>query len=605
MLMRLNLPAPGAACATALSALRGGTAALVLLGGVCLTAAAAPAAAPGGDTWTPAQVAESLRRLRGEGSAPGRSRASALDVLLDHREYPGRCATPLLLALGQRRSSLGPMGTALLRRLGPLPGAFESAYPPAQESFSGSFRLVFSMRRGDPAALSPDDGDLDGVPDEARDLLERLDQARREVVAAFESSGTPTWRPEADEGVHRVEISDLPGGLGGYVWSQDGETLLVLDKGRIDSAEGDTILRHQIAHLIQVGLTTDESPWWYEAHAVWVEDLHGLHAGERAAAVEAYLESSPGGLEPQAIAAWEGAFLWPHFLTLSGGRPAVLGAAWEEMAALPGNNTVQAMRRAVGTFLGTSLEEQVRAFRIWNLLLGWLDDGNHYPFASLLERPEGAGIRDLPLAWEAPGPVAPLGGRVLHLAAGTSPGGWLLDFEGALPAGWDVTLVTIPAFLERRPALAVLPLEEGRGGTAVPWDEMAGILVVVQNLGDPREEPAEFSLNASYDPLVPFDLMSLSATDEGGGMVALRWQTERELSMLGWRLYRSQDPLSGFEPVHSLMVPAVGGPESTSYIVFDQGLRPGRKYYYMLEGITQQGFRQVTYPVSVRVRPAP
>ena len=74
--------------------------------------------------------------------------------------------------------------------------------------------------------------------------------------------------------------------------------------------------------------------------------------------------------------------LWPHYLLWSGSSPGVLGAAWEEMAVIPGNNTLEAMREAVGRHRGTSLEDEVRAFRIWNVFLGEFDDGNHYPFAS-------------------------------------------------------------------------------------------------------------------------------------------------------------------------------------------------------------------------------
>lgn len=575
---------------------------------LCLLATAAPASAGAAlpQRTTFGDIIDGARLLKPGAAVQIRSRAAAIELLLDQRSYPGTCATPLLIALSQSRARLGNEGAALLRRLGPLPGAFESAHATLQDSDSGAFRLGFSTRPGDPAALDPEDGDLDGLPDQARTILDRLDEARSEVLATFARSATPATRPDGEEPVHRVEIAELPGRLGGYVWRQGGESLLVLDKGSILSTTGDAILRHQVAHLLQIGLTPDESPWWYEAHATWVEDPSGATASRRRGPVVDYLDSAPMGFEPFALRALEGSFLWPHYLTWSGGPPAVMGAAWEEMADFPGNNTIQAMGRALESLGGTTLPEEVRSFRIWNVFLGVLDDGNHYPFAADLESPLVADGPGSPGSLAGGGTIAPLGAASLRLDAGLSPGGWIMDFQADPLAGWDVSLLTIPAYMGGRPGLAVMDVEEGVGRAAVPWGDLGGIVVVVQNLGGPpadgtAADHGSFSFEAAYDPLVPFDLMSFSATDEGEGTVALRWHTEREMSMLGWTLYRSRDPLTGFQPIQSILIPAIGGEEAASYMILDQNLPAGHKFYYLLEGITEQGFREVAYPVSVRL----
>jgi len=142
---------------------------------------------------------------------------------------------------------------------------------------------------------------------------------------------------------------------------------------------------------------------------------------------------------------------------------------------------------------------------------------------------------------------------------------------------------------------------DGLGSAAIPWQDLSGVFAVVQNLGSEREGPASFRLQASYDALVPFDLMLFSAGDEGGGTVALRWNTEREVDMLGWRLYRSRAAFSGFEPINELLIPAAGGPDEMAYMFMDEPPEAGRKYYYLLEGVTALGFREATYPVGVRL----
>ena len=47
-------------------------------------------------------------------------RGQALERILDGFEYPGSCATPLVISLNQSRARLGAEGAALLRALGPV-----------------------------------------------------------------------------------------------------------------------------------------------------------------------------------------------------------------------------------------------------------------------------------------------------------------------------------------------------------------------------------------------------------------------------------------------------------------------------------------------------
>jgi len=575
-------------------------------------AAAFPLAAASPDRGGPAQRLSENPRMedvllhledigRPRGAFPELGRGQALRAILDDHAYPGTCATPLVLSLQRARSELSPGAADLLERLGPSEPVAMSAHKTS--SLPGAFEILYTAGGGAAGAMSAEDSDLDGVPDEAFRLGTRLQEAREAVLTAFDASSMPQAWPASLEPVHRVIVTSLPGGPAGYVWPESGGAVLVLDRDAVAGAAGDIVLRHQIAHVFQLALTSDEEPWWYEAHAVWAADPGGLDAGRYRGAVASYLAGSSRGLGTTRLGDVEGTFLWPQYLAAAVG-PATLGSAWEEMSVVPGDNTSSAFDSALTLSLGSSLASAVRAFRIWNVFLGEMDDGNHYRFAGDLNSAIDSYVGAYPAYWQGPGAVAPLGSATAQLSVNSLPGGWMLEFSGDIGSRWDVTLVTIPARLGERPGSATIAVDEGKGSAAVPWRGLGAVIVVVQNLGGERADPSRFSLSARHDPQIPFDLMSFAPEAVDGG-VALRWYTEKETDLMGWRVYRSLDPLTGFAPIQSLLIPAAGGPDMMSYIFLDSTVKPGRKYYYFLEGVTTHGFTEPTHPVSVRVPEAP
>jgi len=528
-------------------------------------------------------------------------RNDAFRYVLDGREYPGACATPLMLALRQAAPALGAPAFTLLERLG------AAADPAGERVMLGeagqvTFRLHYTISTIDPGSLSPEDADLDGTPDQARLVLARLQQARASVVSTLEQNGLPVIAMDAVEGIRDVVVTDLPGRVAAWVYPGRQGPVLVLDRDGVLSSEGPALLRHQMTHLYQMALTLDESPWWYEAHATWVEDPRGERAARRAASVTSYLRTAREGLEPDLLSAWEGSFLWPQFLIASGAAsPRILSVAWDEMSAVPGNNTLAALDAALSRGRGTSLADEVRSFRIWNLFLGDADDGNHYPFGASLPTSIPPTYPTIPSASPATAEISPLGGEAIRLIASPGPGGWRMNFAGTAGLDWDVALVTVPAALDGGPRLAAMRLDDQtRGMSAVPWRDLAAVVVLVQNLGGDRRNPARYSLSAAYDPIVPFDLMAFSADAEGAA-AALRWSTEREVNLAGWLVYRSPSPVGGFAPITPLILPAAGGIDAAAYQFLDTNVRPGRKYYYLVEGITRDGFTSRSHLTAVRI----
>src|SRR5262249_53140137 len=140
-----------------------------------------------------------------------------------------------------------------------------------------------------------------------------------------------------------------------------------------------------------------ESSWWHEASATWLENRLQRDAAAVAADFGSSEPAPPAhrGLSDDTIGMSLEAFLWPHYLVQSSGAGVtLLRHLWEEMAAVPGNNTFDAMDHVLRR-TSSSLSEEIRVFNIWNLFLGKADDGSHYPFSSLLPTPQGDATYDV------------------------------------------------------------------------------------------------------------------------------------------------------------------------------------------------------------------
>jgi hypothetical protein len=546
---------------------------------------------------------ESLRHREDPRITVGVSGPSeALARLLDGRAYPGACATSLILALRHSSAALPEGAQRLLMAMGPDDSLYERTSTPAGLS-PGAFRIHYTLDPGRAGAIDAADEDFDGVPDEIRRLLGLLQEARGVVLEILEASGGVRGAEDGPEPIHDVQITDLPEGVDGWVFVDSKGATVLLDRQTSLETRASSVLRHQIAHLFQLEATADESPWWYEAHASWIADPAGETMALRAAGVTAYLAEARSGLEPDGFAAWDGAALWPHYLIQSGAPANVLGRAWEEMSRVPGNNTIGALDAAVRWARGTSLPEEVRAFRIWNVFLGELDDGSHYSFAAALPTTNLVSLSDEGRILAPPSGLATLGGEAAYLQARRTRGGWRVRFDGDDRTRWDVSLITIPSTPGTGPRLvSLVPAGSSRVEAGVPWHDLDGAVLVVQNLGSGGTD-SSFTLEQVYDPVVPVDLMSFTA-ESVDGAVALSWSTEQESDLAGWRVFRSRDPVGGFAEITTVLIPASEN-EPGAYMFLDTDVRPGRKYYYLIEAYTRQGFTETSHPAAVRVQPTP
>ena len=355
---------------------------------------------------------------------------------------------------------------------------------------------------------------------------------------------------------------------------------------------------HQTAHLslLDFGAAPE---WWSEATAAY---LARAGAGDRQAreTIGARLERTAEGLATDHPAAMEGGLLWPLFLSERASDAAIVRQIWQAQRDLR-LDPLLAADHVLRRRLGFGVEAALREMAVWNLFTGRRDDGAHYP--------GGRDFAEAPLpavAAEAPGtagplePIEPTGSLSLRIPSERTRGALSFGVDGR--GGRPAADLLIFYRSETQPVLVPVDLSAGSATVPIPWTDAREAWIVLRNQATAADEGASrFDLRFDLDPRVPFDLAAFSAAALGRGIV-LEWTTAAERGLLGWNVYRSESPSGPFVRLNGVAVPAYGdGASDTGYIFADESVRPGRRYYYQLEGITSLGLPERSHTASARV----
>ena len=555
------------------------------------------------------------------------SRVDALSGLAGAPRQRVRCASGLVIAAFQSHRTLNPPTRMLLR------AATDIASHPAIESISspgGVFRVHYRIDRFSVDRVDPRDADRNGVPDGVERVAAELTDLLADFVHVLDWAPAPAPTIAKGEGSNRVVDVHLvnlgggpasPVGANGYVvplstgsgqgaGSEGADSVILLD-ARLTSfgAALRASVAHQMAHWVLIRESLSESPWWHEASASWLENRLAGNAAELAREFGETHTRRSSGLDDETLGLSLEAFLWPHYLGRStGDDPALLRRLWEEMAAVPGNNTFEAMDSVLSRRLGTGLADELAVFNVWNLFLGQADDGRHYTFGAELPTPRGDATYELFPASDGSlaGPLAPSGSALVRLLGDGSRGGLRIEFSGGDGGLWDLSLLVHSA--TRPGEIFYVPIEVddlGRGQIAFPWRTVAAADLLVQNLATPRASQADYSFRIDYDPVLPFDLLGFTATESPQG-ARLSWSTDGEENLAGWNVYRATGPLGPYSRINSYPIPAAGSiDEPMAYVFVDGSVVRSRKYYYHLEGVTFEGFTEISHPAGVRLEAVP
>jgi hypothetical protein len=538
------------------------------------------------------------------GEGPGAVLAEAAGI----EAFPLPCATPLLAHEPASSGTIGAVqpGGALRQAK-----AILMARPgPAGRRFTltedGGFVVSFPAQGG--AGLMAADRDGDGLPDLVNRVAEVL-QASRSHLAGL---GYPD--PVPPGGRREVHLLRLGRGLEGYVvvprtadggLSQAEGAFAVLD-ANLDSDRLGAAVIHQMAHLSLASLVpADAPPWWAEATAVFLTfaatgDIDGLRPH-----LEARQNAAGRCLATDDLLLMQGGVLWPMFLAERTGDPAVVRRIWEVIAAA-GLDPAQAAARVLRDQAGLSLPGAQREFAAWNLFTGERDDGLHYSLGSHLpQAPLPVVGPGLPLDLGPVEPVEGLGSVAFRLPSDGATGALDLSLqaEGGAP-GAD--LLVFYRDHGARPILVPIPVgNDGHGGVSIPWDNAVEAWLILRNAAEAPEDAARFEVRASLDPFAPYDLASFTAAGASWSIV-LEWTTASEKGLLGWNIYRARRPTGPFLRINGVAIPARGdGSEETGYVFVDAAVRPERRYYYLIEGLTESGLTQRSHLASARAPDGP
>jgi hypothetical protein len=507
---------------------------------------------------------------------------------------PVGCASPIVAAL------VRPSGPSATTRPAASPLASRPALPAERQVSTSDGR--FTMHFSEPSsAIDPRAADRDGntLPDSIDRFGEALGAARSFLVDRL---GYPPPSPE-DRPLD-VYLLPLGHGLEGYVVpapvqgsGPGGAAFLVLDAD-LGSDRVMPAVVHQIAHASLLGFGARGVAWWSEASAGFLAyaatgDTQGASSG-----IRARMQSPGRGLAADELLLMQGAILWPLFLSERTGGPLVVRQIWSDMGAR-GLDPLSAADQVMKRTAGLQLADLFREYALWNLFTGSRDDGRHYPAGRSLPEESLPVIGPvLPVSLDPIEPVEPMGSVAVRLPGDHGKGALdlIIQADGGSPAA---DLLVLAGEEADRPILVPVPLDpNGNGRLSIPWAGTHEIWIVLRNGDSPTS--AGFRIQGSRDPFAPFDLASFAA-DGIGSTITLTWTTASETGMAGWNIYRSESPSGPFSRLNDVALPAFGdGTAETGYVYLDDTARPGRRYYYLLEGLTNRGLADRSHVVSGR-----
>jgi hypothetical protein len=520
-----------------------------------------------------------------------RGAGEALAGLAGVETMPVTCGTPLVrsLAMHGASPSLEAARVAVIQR----PALDQEKITLTSD---GTIALHYTGAPRSSGLLSAD-RDRNGIPDLADRVVEALAASRSFLVTRL---GYPA--PLPDGGRLDVYLVDLGHGLEGYTvpGGTGSVPFVILDAGLVSDRVMPATM-HQLAHLSILSLAARAPLWWDEASAAYLCLTATGDLQAHAAAIKVRAQARGRGLAADGLLSMEGALLWPLFLSESTGDPATVRLIWEEMATQgidPLAATEQVLRRH-----GRSLAEVHREFAAWNLFTGERDDGQHYALGrSLPAAPIVAVGPETPFRVDPADPIEPLGAAAWRVPGDGRRGSLDLEItaEGGRPAA-DLLI-----FYHGGPAQPLLSRvafdPAGVGRISLPSADVRETWVVLRNDALPAGGgEARFSVRGSSDPYAPFDLASFTASGSSTSIL-LDWTTASEKDLAAWNIYRAETPAGPFTRLNTVAVPAIGDSASeTGYIFLDDNVHGGRRYYYVLEGLTRAGLPQRSHVVSGRI----
>ena len=101
------------------------------------------------------------------------------------------------------------------------------------------------------------------------------------------------------------------------------------------------------------------------------------------------------------------------------------------------------------------------------------------------------------------------------------------------------------------------------------------------------------------DISLPIELASFSAELQRN-MIFIEWITESEIDNVGFDLYRSEQPIEGYQKINGSLIPGAGNStETRNYSFIDDRIECDKIYYYQLIDIDSHGSKRLHGPIQM------
>ena len=529
--------------------------------------------------------------------------SAALDNLLGGKTLPIPCASALLQDARRHAAALGETALEAVRILSQRPSLDHDGTRPTRD---GRSIIHYSLDPLSPDAVPGADRDFNGIPDIVDQVEEAMERSQQTITEQL-GWPAPASGPRGER--YDIYLVNLGGTRQGLTVSDrdipstprdDSLSHIILDV----HLEGEALISataHQYAHASLLGFSGRLPAWWTEATASWLEVQVTGDLLPHEKPLSRRLERMDTSLASDSLLLSMGNLLWTSFLAdRREGRGEEIRQIWLEASLRNGEPLLPLMDEVLRRMDMGTLSEAFRDYTRWCLFTGTRDDGDHFRVGSLYPpltpRTTHQGSPAESNGLES---VEPLGAVFIRFEGDGSRGGLKVRFDAEVPSQLQVDLVITPVG-RPRPHLVEMELDDrGHGEVGIPWHSVKEAVLIVRHPGA-GGAPAHFRYTAQMDPLYPFDLASFSAVPSPAG-ITLQWETAREIDVLGWNVYRSTSPSEVFQRVNPVTLPSgADSLEETDYLYQDSSVKPGRRYYYLVEAITVTGLPERSIVLSAR-----
>lgn len=134
--------------------------------------------------------------------------------------------------------------------------------------------------------------------------------------------------------------------------------------------------------------------------------------------------------------------------------------------------------------------------------------------------------------------------------------------------------------------------------TTTSWSD-ANPRQITVTLSGSFDSKGTYTIGREDDGTLPVELSSFTAVPYQTLSIMLRWVTQTETNVSGFRIYRGTDTELEFATMLDVFVPATNTSQTQYYIYYDREIFESGSYYYWLENVDYDGTSVYHGPVNV------